>query len=378
MVKRKLLIGLLVLALLAVPAFAIACEEEPEEPGPSEPGPSEPGPSEPEEPTEAVEVVYQAIHPRPQALTADVILPFVEGLEENSGGWISVTYYDAGGVVPLPGTMDAIATNVLQMGTTYPAIEPGRYPLADVTTMPFTVPSATIASQAIWHLYETFPEWQEEYPDEVVVLTMFSSALNQIHTTFPVTSLADLQGKKIIGLAPTSLEVISLLDAVPLSLLIQDAYDAIDKGEADGIICPLAPVVSLKISEICPYTTIINLSCDPFTISMNRDAFESLPADVQQMVLDASGAELSRAAGYVLDTGSESEAQLMSDQGNTFSVLSAVEMADFVALVSPLVDDWLAEMADLGKPGQEVLDELLSYVAQLEAEGEYIPVYPID
>jgi hypothetical protein len=42
------------------------------------------------------------------------------------------------------------------------------------------------------------------------------------------------------------------------------------------------------------------------------------------------------------------------------------------------VDDWLAEMADLGKPGQEVLDELLSYVAQLEAEGEYIPVYPID
>jgi hypothetical protein len=96
------------------------------------------------------------------------------------------------------------------------------------------------------------------------------------------------------------------------------------------------------------------------------------------MVLDASEEELSRAAGYVLDTGSESEAQLMSDQGNTFSVLSAAEMADFVALVSPLVDDWLAEMADLGKPGQEVLDELLSYVAQLEAEGEYIPVYPID
>jgi TRAP-type C4-dicarboxylate transport system substrate-binding protein len=355
--KRKLLIGLLVLAMLAVPAFAIACGGKLAEP---------------------VEIVFQAIHPRAQALTADVILPFVEGLETNSDGQISVTYYDAGGVVPLPGTMDAIATNVLQMGVTYPPIEPGRYPLAAVTTMPFTVPSSTIASQVIWHMYETFPEWQAEYPDEVVVLTMFSSALNQIHTTEPIASLDDLKGKKIIGLNSVSLDVLSLLDAVPLSLLIQDAYDAIDKGEADGIICPLAPVVSLKISELCKATTIINLSCDPFTISMNREVFEGLPSDLQDMILDASGVELSRAAGYVLDTGSESEAQLISSQGNTFSVLSEAEMADFVELVSPLLDQWLADMEALGKPGQEVLDEVLSYAAELEAQGEYIPVYPID
>jgi TRAP transporter TAXI family solute receptor len=48
--KRKLLIGLLVLALLAVPAFAIACEEEPTEPT---------EPTQPTEPTEPTEPAWE-------------------------------------------------------------------------------------------------------------------------------------------------------------------------------------------------------------------------------------------------------------------------------------------------------------------------------
>jgi TRAP-type C4-dicarboxylate transport system substrate-binding protein len=330
-------------------------------------------------PEQPIEIVYQAVHPRPQFLTQEVILPYLTGLEEQSGGRIKVTYYDAGGVVPLPGTMDAIATNVLQMGTTYTPIEPGRYPLADVTSQPFTTPGSTIASQVVWHLYETFPEWQAEYPSDVVVLTMFTSALNQIHTVNkPITSLDDLRGMDIIGLAPTTLEVLSMAGANPISLLIQDSYEAMDKGVAEGIICPLAPIKALKISEIAPYHTIINLSCDAFTISMNREVFESMPKDLQQLVTEEAGAKISKAAGYGLDVGSVDDAQWMKDEGGEFYVLTEGEMAKFVDLVTPMVENWVADMEAKGKPGRAVLDEALSYGQTLEAQGEYIPEYPID
>jgi len=330
-------------------------------------------------PEQPVEIVYQAVHPRPQFLTQEVILPYLTGLEEKSGGRIRVTYYDAGGVVPLPGTMDAIASNVLQMGTTYPPIEPGRYPLSDVTSLPFTAPGSTIASQVIWHLYETFPEWRAEYPSEVVVLTHFVSALNQIHTVNkPITSLEDLRGMDIIGLAPTTLEVLSMVGANPVSLLIQDSYEALDKGVADGIICPLAPIKALKISEIAKYHTIINLSCDAFTISMNREVFDSMPKDLQQLVTDGAGAKIAKEAGYALDLGSVDDAQWMKGEGGEFYVLTEGEMTKFVAMVTPMVDNWVADMAAKGKPGRAVLDEALSYAQKLEAQGEYIPEYPID
>jgi TRAP-type C4-dicarboxylate transport system substrate-binding protein len=330
-------------------------------------------------PEKPIEIVYQAIHPRPQFLTQEVILPFLNDLEEKSGGSIKVTYYDAGGVVPLPGTMDAIASNVLQMGTTYPPIEPGRYPLSDVTSLPFTTPGSTIASQVLWHLYETFPEYRAEYPDEVVVITMFSSALNQIHTVDkPITTLEDLRGMDIIGLAPTPLQVLSMVGANPLSLLIQDSYEALDKGVAEGIICPLAPIRALKISEIAKYHTIINLSCDAFTISMNREVFDSMPQDLQQLVTDEAGIKLSKAAGYALDLGSVDDAESIKGEGGEFYVLTEVEMAKFVDMVTPLVDNWVNDMAAEGKPGQAVLDEAKSYAEQLFDQGEYVPVYPID
>jgi TRAP-type C4-dicarboxylate transport system substrate-binding protein len=330
-------------------------------------------------PEKPIEIVYQAVHPRPQFLTQEVILPYLTGLEEQSGGRIKVTYYDAGGVVPLPGTMDAIASNVLQMGTTYPPIEPGRYPLSDVTSLPFTAPGSTIASQSLWHMYETFPEFQAEYPSEVVVLTMFTSALNQIHTVDkPITSLEDLRGLDIIGLAPTPLEVLSMANANPVSLLIQDSYEAMDKGVADGIICPLAPIKSLKISEIAPYHTIINLSCDAFTISMNREVFESMPKDLQQLATEGAGVKLSKDAGYALDLGSVEDSQWIKEQGGEFYTLSEAEMAKFVDLVTPLVNNWVDDMAAQGKPGQAVLDEFIGYGQTLKSQGEYIPEYPID
>jgi len=330
-------------------------------------------------PEQPIEIIYQSVHPRQQFLTQQVLLPYLTGLEEGSGGRIKVTYYDAGGVVPLPGTMDAIAANVLQMGTTYPPIEPGRYPLADVTSLPFTAPGATIASQSLWHIYETYPEWRAEYPSEVIVLTHFVSALNQIHTVDkPITSLEDLRGLDIIGLAPTPLQVISMAGANPVSLLIQDSYEALDKGVADGIICPLAPIRSLKISEIAKYHTVINLSCDAFTISMNRDVFDSMPKDLQELVTEGAGNKIAKDAGYALDLGSADDAQAIKDEGGEFYVLSEGETAEFVAMVTPLVDSWIADMAAKGKPGQAVLDEFTSYNQELKAKGEYLPEYPVD
>lgn len=299
--------------------------------------------------------------------------------EEKSGGRFKMFYYDKDAVVPKVGLMDGIATNVLQMGVVVNVAEPGRYPCSEVVSLPFIAPSSTIASLVAWHLHETFPEWQAEYPKQVKVLSHFVSASFQIHTVNkPILAVEDLRGMKMLGINAWALKVLEKVGAIPIYSHMWDVYEGLEKGMAEGVLCPLAPVKAMKVSEVAKYHTIINLCYDCFTIPISRSFFDSLPSDLQQLLVNESGAKIAEANGYALDEGASKDSQWMKGQGNTFYSLPEEEMAKFVELVMPIREDWVAEMEAKGLPGRAVLDEALRYAKELEAQGKYIPEYPTE
>ncbi len=330
-------------------------------------------------PEKPVEIIFQAEHPRPQFLTQQSIYPWVMGFEEKSGGRLKMLYYEKDAVVPKNALMDGIADNVVQMGVVVNVAEPGRYPCSEVVSLPFIAPSSTIGSLVAWHLYETFPEWRADYPDKVKVLSHFVSASFQIHTVNkPIKKVDDLKGMKMLGINAWAVKVLEKVGAIPQYTHMWDVYEALDKGMADGVICPLAPVKAMKVSEVAKYHTIINLCYDCFTVPMNLSVFDGLPSDLQQLLIDESGAKISEANGRALDEGALEDCQWMKGEGATFYALPPVEMAKFVELIMPLREDWIAEMEAKGLPGQEILDEALRYAAELEAQGKYVPAYPTE
>jgi len=299
--------------------------------------------------------------------------------EEKSGGRLKMTYYDGGAVVPRAGLMDGIASNVLQMGTVVNVFEPGRYPSSEVVSLPFIAPSSTIASLIAWHLYEKFPEWQAEYPKEVKVLSHFVSASFQIHTVHkPITAVEQLRSMKMLGINAWAVEVLGKVGAIPTFMPMPNVYEALQKGMAEGVLCPLAPIRGFKVAEIVKYHTIINLCYDCFTIPINRSVFDGLPSDLQQLFINEGGTKLSEAAGYALDEGASKDSQWMKGQGNTFYSLPEEELAKFVELIMPIREDWVAKMEAKGKPGRAILDEALRYSQELKAQGKYIPEYPTE
>jgi len=334
-----------------------------------------PGPT-PEKP---VEIIFQAEHPRPQFLTVHAIEPWVMGFEEKSGGRLKMFYYDRDGVVPCQGLMDAVADNILQTGVVCLVKEPGRYPLTEVVSLPFTAASSTISSLVAWHLYQEFPEWRAEFPEGVNILTHFVSASFQIHTVDkPIRTVDDLKGMKMIGINAWAVDVLGKVGAIPSFVNMPDVYENLSKGMAEGVLCPLAPVRAMKVAEVAKYHTIINLCYDCFAVPINRGVFESLPADLQQLIADESGAKISEACGKALDEGSLGDCEWMIENGGSFYKLSPGEMEKFVQLIMPLRQDWVAEMEAKGLPGQAVLDEALRYSAELEAQGIYVPAYPTE
>jgi len=329
-----------------------------------------------EKPTE---IICQLIHPRPQFLTQTVHLPYLMGFEEKSGGRIKMTVYDAGGVVDKLAVEDAVAANTLQMGYIELYAEPGRHPLGMVMSQPLVAPSSTVGSLVIWHLYEEFPECKTEYSDEIIVLSHFVSASYQFHMIDkPIKKVDDLKGLRIIGIDPFALKALEGLGAIPMQVHMLDSYEALDKGMADGILCPLAPIKALKMSEVVKHHTIVNQSYTPFAIVFNRSVFDSLPKDLQQLLIDESGAKIAEACGKGLDVGSVQDCEWMKEHGAKFYSLPEEEMAKLVEVVTPLQNAWVAEMEAEDLPGRKVMDEALRYSDELAAQGVYIPEYPIE
>ena len=324
-------------------------------------------------------LIYQGGHERSHFLTEEVILPYVKGLEDKSGWRLKILYYDRDATVKNTELMDGIASNAVQMGTCELALEPGRYPLTEVVSLPFIAPSSTIASLVAWHLYEKFPEWQAQFPDEVTVLSHFVSGPFQIHTVDkPVKKVADLEGMKMMTLNDWGVKVLEKVGAIPQHVPMSDVYEGMAKGMAEGVLCPLDSLKPAEVAEIAKHHTIINLSYDMFAVPISRGVFEDMPTDIQQMVVDGSGAKLAEAAGKALDEGALIDSEWMIEQGATFYTLPEAEMAKFMELILPMRDDWVAEMEAKGLPARAVLEEALRYSDELVAQGKFVPEYPAE
>jgi TRAP-type C4-dicarboxylate transport system substrate-binding protein len=106
---------------------------------------------------------------------------------------------------------------------------------------------------------------------------------------------------------------------------------------------------------------------DVFMLVMNRDAFNKLPADIQQIFNENSTPQISRkyaAAHLELEPGGKG-AIAGSDKkaGNPpIYVLPTEELERWKEAVKPVVGEWAAEMEAEGLPGQAMIDDAASLV----------------
>jgi TRAP-type C4-dicarboxylate transport system substrate-binding protein len=185
-----------------------------------------------------------------------------------------------------------------------------------------------------------------------------------------------MRGLRMMTVNPVAAQVASASGAIPQVVRVADVYEGLQKNMADGAIMPLAPVRSQKIHELAPYHTIVNMSFDCFFLGMNRSAFDGLPADLQKLFTDASGAVLSEAVGKALDEGAMNDSKWMVEQGNSFYALSTDEMKKFVDSSLSMRNDWVTKADGKGLPGKAVLAEAISLGQKLASDGKYIPQYP--
>lgn len=290
--------------------------------------------------------------------------PWIEKVAKMSNGALKFEYFEPNALAPYRDQFDSTVAGTIDLGAQFCGIAPGKFPMAELMDLPFLVPNAETASKVTWELYQKFPEWRDQFKG-VKGMWMWTSALFELNTVKkPVHTLEDLKGLKIICWSPKMIQMMKLLGASPLEIRPHDSYLALQRGMADGILIPLAPIRSFKISEVAKYHTMVDIAVGPFWAGFNQNAWNKLTPELQKILTNTTGAEMARSSGKTLDDGQAMDYKWLKENGHTMIELSMAEKERWKTKLQTLHDDWLKSMEAKGyKNAKAMYDYAVSAVA---------------
>ncbi|GAH88472.1 unnamed protein product, partial [marine sediment metagenome] len=153
--------------------------------------------------------------------------------------------------------------------------------------------------------------------------------------------------------------IMEALGAAPDATPMSELPEALATGRVKGYVSSDDVLMDFAFAEIVKYRTdwSPSIGCS-FAVVMNMDTWNSLPADVKQ-VIDDLALEQSMWTGEYMDTHcAESLQWAIDEQGLEVITISEEEKARWDALIEPVVDAYLADMAAKGLPGEEYLARL--------------------
>ncbi|WP_031513801.1 TRAP transporter substrate-binding protein [Desulfofalx alkaliphila] len=297
------------------------------------------------------ELTFQTQYMNNHPVVENVVMPWIEEVKERSDGRLIITHYNPNTLTSVQDTYNAVLSGTLDIGSAPMSWSPGKFPLSEIVEMPFLVSNSKEGSSLLWEMYQTMPEYQKEF-EESIVLWQWTSPPTEVHTKNKlVTKLEDLKGFNVIALTSFAVDIATHLGASPINMTPNDAYMSLERNMADGLFHATAPMRSLRIDEITKYHTKVGMSSTGFYTVMNKDVFNSLPEDLQQILLETTGEKLVTATAEVLDAASENDEKWMIEQGHEFYELPAEERARWIEAVSPITEKWLSNMENKGYSG---------------------------
>jgi TRAP-type C4-dicarboxylate transport system substrate-binding protein len=291
--------------------------------------------------------------------------PWIAKVEEATKGRVKISVFYAQTLVKGPDIWNAVKTGVADMGWCFHGYWADMTPLSDVITLPaLPFKTAEKGSEVLWKLYEKFPVIQGEYKDVHVFQLWTSIPYFLITTKKQVKTMEDIKGLKIRVTGGPPTEQMKALGAVPTPMPMPDTYLALDKGVIDGMGAPWEAIHGFRLYEIAKYYTLVPLSAVYFSMSVNKQKWDSLPKDIQQAITSVSGLESAKFWGRNwFDTAREGVLEAAKKGNytmNMYSVRPEEEARWAKVSGEPLWKEWVKKMEGKGRPeAQQVLNAAL-------------------
>lgn len=353
--KKLLLLGLLMLVFLA---FGCSTADQPTAPDP-----------EPDEENEVVdeqifELSLAHFFPAGHPAETELVQGWAAALDAASEGRIKIVSYPGETLIKAPDIYEGVVTGIADIGMSAFFYTRGRFPVLEAFELPGIVfDSSYHASKVAW---EGIKELDPEEVQDTKLMFVLATGPGDLFTTRPVSSLEDLQGMKIRA-AGLSADSLALLGAVPEAMPQPEAYEALARGLVEGNLAPVEVLQGWRHAEVTDYVTKTPFLYNAvFFVTMNKDQWELLPADLKEIFVTVNENFFEEVAAGLWDAQNEKALQWAIDEtGQEVITLSEEETERWLELTAPIQEDFVMRMDQLGFAG----DDILETVKRL-AEGE--------
>ncbi len=283
----------------------------------------------------------------PHAVNTVIFPEWIKRIEEATDG--RVTGKIEFGLAPPPGQIDLIEDGSADVSWIFHGYNPGRFITTKLIELPGYEGDAEAASVAHWRAYEQYLAEAGEH-DGVRVVALMTHGPGQVHMREPITSLADLEGKKIRIGGGVSADVGTALGAVGVQVPAPKVYETLSGGVADGVWMPMETNKSLRLFEVAPNTITMpgGLYRGSFAIIMSEDALARLSDEDREAVLSTTGETLSAMAGKAWADADIAGIENADEVGVTMSEFSADDQAAFQAIADDIRGRVIDEVAGSG------------------------------
>jgi TRAP-type C4-dicarboxylate transport system substrate-binding protein len=289
----------------------------------------------------------------PQHFMSQWLVKWGEKVEKASNGRLVFKHFPSSQMGPTPSMYDLARTGQAEVAWFLHGGTPGRFPLTELTHLPYVVGSSEIGTKVI-----NDPGLRAKYLDAehkgVRVLMLLTHQPGNVHTTKkPIRTADDLRGLRIRFSSPTIRDFIAKLGGTAVGVQPTEQLEQLQKGTLDGTFIDYGGAgVAFKMAGTIKYSTEMYSYVSSFGIGMNPEFYKGLPADLKKVV-DESMKGVEKEVGEGWDGLDDVGKKLLVDGGSQPIKLSKEEDARFRKVGAEVTEAKLKELEGRGLPARE-------------------------
>lgn len=261
-----------------------------------------------------------------------------------------------------PKTMfELVEDGVVDVSWSYHGYVPGRFKLTQAVEQPLLGASAEAASVAHWRVHQKYFAKANEH-EGLEVIGLFTHGPGQIHLSQPITSLSELEGKKIRLGGGVQGEIGERLGVTAVGAPAPKVYEMMQQGVIDGVFIPMGEQKSLRLKEVARNVVVLpgGMYMGSFAMFMNPDFLADLDPKDREAILNVSGEKLSAMAGRAWDQGDVDGLKAAEEAGVNITMVKKGDALDneFVELTKGMDEAFYESVADRGIDAKAALTEL--------------------
>ncbi|MCL6477470.1 MAG: TRAP transporter substrate-binding protein [Peptococcaceae bacterium] len=284
---------------------------------------------------------------------------FAAEVNKKSNGKLKINVFHGGQLGSAKDTYDMILNGTCDIGGGLPSFFPGRFPMTEALSLPMIgVKNSAQATKALWELYESTPYLKNEYSNfkMLMLVAMNDSAIATKNKE--IKSVEDLKGMKVrVNSGPPTV-FLKESGATPVSIVIGELYSALEKGVIDGVITDWNAFNAFKLHDQLKYYVDEHITVNSYFVLMNKKKYESLPADLQKVLDDCSGANALDSFAAEFDKVTSNVKKVIEEKNGKIYTLSDTERAKLKKIAESASSKWVEEMSAKGLPAKETMNKV--------------------